>query len=557
VSAGRARFLAVAAVVFAAAALVAVGGALAHVGSAYLAGGAPGYGELAHGDYLQTSWRIWLFGHQLEHGRAPWVDPFSFQPESPHQTGLGGWPFGLLFWPVYAALGAVLAWNVFTLVALAAAGALACWWLRELGIGRVGALVGGLAFELAPYRLEQSTGHLLGPISLLLPLALACFERGLRRGWRWHGGAAVALASIPLSGQVHLALGAVPFFALYAVCRTRARGALVAAGCAVAAAALCGIWIQHEVIARSIVAGGRNLHALSQYSAWPVDFVSRSRQRGAEQFVFLGWITVAAAVAGVVLLARERRRGLAVALGLGVVLPAAAALGSHFFAYRFLWHHASVLRYARVPERTLPIACLCLAALAGVVVDRLAGRWPRRTVLVGAAALALVAADLHVSVFRASAADSGNEAYRALAHEGPGRLLELPVTRPSDDLGSVYLGYERQALRERPLGYSTVARPIAEDTARALWPLNCGVVSGRELGLLDALGVAYVTVHSGLFALRKHPRLVVAARAGLRDAGFRPIARGGVVELWRLEARPRPNHRTPSSECKAWEQNAF
>ena len=34
----------------------------------------------------------------------------------------------------------------------AAAGGLACWWLRELGVPRGAALAGGLAFALAPYR---------------------------------------------------------------------------------------------------------------------------------------------------------------------------------------------------------------------------------------------------------------------------------------------------------------------------------------------------------------------------------------------------------------------
>src|SRR5206468_11759083 len=66
----------------------------------------------------------------------------------------------LPYWPLAAALGTVLAWNVFTLLVYVAAGGLACWWLRALGVGRGAALAGGLAFAIAPYRVEQSVGHL-------------------------------------------------------------------------------------------------------------------------------------------------------------------------------------------------------------------------------------------------------------------------------------------------------------------------------------------------------------------------------------------------------------
>ena len=61
-------------------------------------------------------------------------------------------------------------------------------WLRELELSPLAAAAGGLAFEIAPYRLAQSRGHLLGPISLLLPLALWAFERARRsddRRWWW------------------------------------------------------------------------------------------------------------------------------------------------------------------------------------------------------------------------------------------------------------------------------------------------------------------------------------------------------------------------------------
>src|SRR5919201_1588516 len=126
-------------------------------------------GEAARGAHLQPLYHLWLPGHQVEHGRAPWLDPYSFRPESSPSIDFAGWPFAVPFWPLDAALGHVRAWNVFVLLTYLAAGGLACLSLRELGMPPGAALAGGLAFAIAPYRVAQSTGHLLGPISILLP----------------------------------------------------------------------------------------------------------------------------------------------------------------------------------------------------------------------------------------------------------------------------------------------------------------------------------------------------------------------------------------------------
>ncbi|MGH2997365.1 MAG: hypothetical protein ACRDM9_13700, partial [Gaiellaceae bacterium] len=197
---------------------------MASFGSAYMADGGEGHGETAAGDHLQAVYRFWLVGHQLSRGDAPWVDPYSFQPLVEPQTVLGAWPFALAFWPLEAAFGSVVAWNVLLLAVAVAAGLLTYGWLRALGVATAGAAVGGLAFALAPYRLAQSGVHLLGWIAVLLPLALLALERARaaetrRAAHAWGALAAVALVSVPLSGQVHLALGAVPLILAYAAVR--------------------------------------------------------------------------------------------------------------------------------------------------------------------------------------------------------------------------------------------------------------------------------------------------------------------------------------------------
>jgi hypothetical protein len=518
---GRPGSVALVCVVYLAAGVLATWPAIKRADDRFLAGGAPGHGEAAVGDHLQTGYRLWLVGHQLEHGRAPWRDPYTFRPEVGPQTNPAGWPFGLPYWPLAAALGTVLAWNAFVLLTHLGAGAACFAWLRELEIRRGSALAGGLAFALAPYRVQQSTGHLLGPISLLIPLSLWAWERGRRGTPAWHVLAAAALVSIPLSGQVHLALGAIPFFGLYCVCRSRERTPLIGAAAAAAAAIAAGVVVQRTVISHSLAAGGRSLAEVEFYSADWQDFLTRHQRHGSESFVLLGWALPLIALAGLVLV---RRHGLRIALGLGAAVPILLALGTNLPSYSWLWHHLSPLRYPRVPERLMPIACLALAALAAIVFERL--RVP------AVVALLVVAVDLHVRIYGASAAGPGQHAYAAIS--GPGRLLELPVLTPDVHLGSVYYLYEMRVRRERPGGYSTLAPPRADEVARALQPLNTGDWSRDRATVLRRLGVRFVAVHEGVYDQGRQLTVADARRArrALVAHGWRLVARDGAISVY-------------------------
>jgi hypothetical protein len=440
-----------------------------------MAEGRPGHGEAAPGDHLQTGYQLWLVGHQLEHGRAPWRDPYSFRPEVEPRWNLAGWPFGLIYWPLKRAFGTVLGWNVFLLLGFLGAGGFALLWLRELGLRRNAAVVGGLAFALAPYLQAQwSAGHLLAWIAMLLPLALFALERARRHSTWWLALAGAALASIPLSGQLHLALAAIPFFGLYAFVRLRPAVLLVVP------ALLAGLAAYGAAVRDTTGAGGRSFAQVERYSADPSDLVSRHRHE-IEQFVYLGWSVLALALVGLALLLMSRRRGLAAVLGIGALVPILLALGANLPGYETLWRHLPGLHNTRVPERLLPVACLALAALVAFAVSR--ARWPGTAALV---ALLLVV-DLRVGLFHQTAADEHNRAYAALRAQPPGRLLELPVYLPDRQEGSVYLYYLMQAPRERPAGYSTTAPLEADKQLRDLRRSPCRYVS--------ALGVRYVATH--------------------------------------------------------------
>ena len=523
----RGGFVALALALYLASAIWATWPAVQHVDDRYLARPAAGYGEAAAGDHLQLGWAFWLPGHQLENGRAPWIDPYSFRPVAEAAPNLQGWLFGAPFWLLRHLLGNIWAYNLIVLFSFVAAGGVACWWLRSLGLVRSAALVGGLVFALAPYRVGQSTGHLLGLIAFLLPAVLLALER---RRFVWAG---LALAAIPLSGQIHLAMGAVILALGYAWARVP-RSEWWKAGVGVAAATAVAIAVQQVVVAGSIVGRGRRFAEVEQYSAEIADLFTRGVGAGIEELVFLGWLTPVLALVG--LWAIREEKGLAVFLALAAVLPTILALGANVPLYEPLWRVLPPLRFARVPERLMPIAWLAIAALVAFAVafmlDRLmrSGSRSRSPIAVGVSALLVVLAlDLRVPVFGAVAPDRESAAYAAI--RGDGRLFELPVFQPGIHFGSVYLAYARQSPRERPQGYSTTAKLASSLLARDLRGLSCGVGS-----LPLELGVRFVTVHRGLyeqstwFAADCPDR----AEAALRRQGWRLLARDGAISSWEV-----------------------
>jgi hypothetical protein len=430
------------------------------------------------------------------------------------------------------------------LLSFVLAGGLTCWWLRTLGLSPPAALVGGVVFALMPYRVGQSTGHLLGLIAFLLPAMLLALER------RRLLIAALVLAALPLSGQLHLALGAVPLFLGYSWARLPRPlwwRVLVGAGVGVAV----GLVVQRWAVAGSI-GTGRSFAQVGRYSAEFSDFVTRGVGSGIEELVFVGWLVPV--VASVGLWALRGERGTAFLLGLAALVPGALALGSNLPGYRLLWDVVPGLRSTRVPERLFPIACLALTALSAYGFDAILRSATRRRerrdashpgsavdapqettwyssvprVVVGLTAVGIVAValDLRVATFGAVAADRDSAAYAAI--DGDGGMLELPIFRPDIHYGSVYLGYARQSPRPRPQGYSTLAPPAADRWARANRGLSCG------RGILP-LSIDWVVVHRGLYAQSGWFAADCPARAEtlLRQAGFGRVVRDGVLSTWR------------------------
>jgi hypothetical protein len=365
----------------------------------------------------------------------------------------------------------VLAWNVFLLLGFLGAGGFTALWLREVGTPRGASLAGGLAFAMAPYLQAQwSAGHLLAWIAMLLPLSLYGLERARKGSDWWLALAGGALVSIPLSGQLHLALGAIPFFAAYALVRLpwAALLAVPALGAGLLADALA--------VSGTTGASGRQFRQVEHYSASVPDFLSRDTHV-LEGIVYVGWTVAVLAIAGLVALILRRRWGIALVLGLGALIPILFSLGGNLPGYHFIWEHVPGLRNTRVPERMMPIACLALAGLVAVAVSRL--RWPGVAVIV--ALLLLV--DLRLGMFHPTAADPHNPVYAALQQHSPGRLLEFPVFEAGSQSASVYLYYLMQAPHQHPSGYSTTAPLAADRRLRELQKTPCRYL--RPLGVRE------------------------------------------------------------------------
>ena len=435
--------------------------------------GVPREGRVTPGDHLQTAYNLWLPGHQLGRAAAPWLDPYSFQPEVEPRVNFAGWPFAAVYGPLQAVFGTVTGWNLFVLLTYVGAGGFAALWLRAFGLPLGAALIGGLAFGLAPYRVAQSTGHLLGPISMLLPLALYGVER--RKTWL----AAAALASIPLSGQVHLALGAIPFVLAYALARRQPRlGAVAAAAGVIGGAVVWALSLRDTV--------ERPFSEVERYSATLGDFLTRDPGEF-ERFVYLGWLLPVAAIAGVGCLCSKRKLRFAPARGRARArrarsVPARArveparlrlALAEYAVAFDTCARSGCCRSPASAWLPSPPLQSLVFQKHK-VLRGRGSSRWSRRSVVV---------ADLWVPLYDPLVADEGNAVYQRVKAAPPGRLLELPVLRPDDYAGSVS---STTRCRRRASGRSAT-RPRRRRRPSA--PLPCWRKPGDRRALLRRLDV--------------------------------------------------------------------
>lgn len=335
----------------------------------------------------------------------------------------------LFVWTVKSATGILGGINLFMLLGLVLTGVLAYALLDRLGVHPLAAAFGAYAFTFNTYLLRKIVyGHGGLVHAWIFPaLVLAWLE--LRRR-RTTGSAVIVGAVLAAAFYVHSYYGAIAsllaaVLAAIELVQLPRRQTVVRMATAAGVAAvlvlpgLAGLVLNRGDVAASTghreeateAFGARPLAYLVPAEGNPVtgDLVGDERRAklgpdGGEPDLYFGWVTIVLAGVGLVLLLRRRgtlaageRRAAAIAaavlvpLGflwslpnhvdvLGVELPTPSALAGFF------------TNYLRVYGRFGVLVGLGLALLAAFALDGLVRR--RRGLLLGAAALALLAADL-------------------------------------------------------------------------------------------------------------------------------------------------------------------
>jgi hypothetical protein len=361
------------------------------------------------GDPLPQSWQIAWNGHALLHQPLDWFGANIFWPldnSLAFSDALVGYaPFGLIGSGPEAA---VFRYGVLFLLAYALA-FFGAWLLaRELGAGRIGALVAGAAFAYAPWRLEQD-GHLHVLSSGGIPLALALLVRGYRRGSARTvlAGWLVAAWQLSLGFSLGIQFGYLLLgVGLVALVRRRVLVATLAGGLVVLATAVL-LALPYLAVADDHPEAERTKETLVRASGPPAMYLSAPPENtlwgGAtsgmrekltsvpEQTLFPGVLAVLLAIACLVL--RWYPRGLRIGLALGALLCAWLALGFHGdgwpWPYELLYDHAPGWDSSRTPGRVNTLTSLALALLAGGGAAALTARL-RHAGLVGALLVAVV-----------------------------------------------------------------------------------------------------------------------------------------------------------------------
>jgi hypothetical protein len=162
----------------------------------------------AQGDYLQFYYYLWLVEDRLMSGASFLKDPYQFAVDGPRPNLPNIFlPAALLFVPL-SALGHRFAYNALVLLSFPFAGLAAALLARRYGVSRTGALVAGVVFACAPYRVGALLGgHPAGLAYALVPLVL----------WGVEGALAGSIGSGLAAGGALLGLALMePHFAYFA-----------------------------------------------------------------------------------------------------------------------------------------------------------------------------------------------------------------------------------------------------------------------------------------------------------------------------------------------------
>ena len=138
-------------------------------------------------DPIQNVWLLGLTQHALAHGSAPWTTTLIDAPSGVNLMWSPLMPLAsLLLWPVTAAAGPVVAYNVLATLTPVLSAVAAYIALRYFVRDRLASWIGALLYGFSPYAIAQLLGHPHAALGITPPLLLVVLNEILIRR---HGSA--------------------------------------------------------------------------------------------------------------------------------------------------------------------------------------------------------------------------------------------------------------------------------------------------------------------------------------------------------------------------------
>lgn len=442
------------------------------------------------------------------------------------------------------------AYNLLFLLSFALAFAGAYLLSREFALGPSAAAVAGAAFALSPWRFAHASHlHVLmsGGVALSLFLLLRGYRTGRGRtilaGWlvgTWQLAMGFTLGLQLAYLLAFLALLAGVAVVRRAVAVDRRVGAATLAGGLVFVAVGALLALPYLEVAREHPQSPRTATEVSALSPMPWSFLSapeenvlwgsvtapvrRTLRAPAEQSLFPGVTTLALALVGLAAGVLSRRSRIAV--GAGVALTAALALGLHvslgrlgwLLPYTYLFEFAPGWDGIRTPGRIFTLTSLGLAILAAAGATALFSRFrgARSALVVLVVGAVLVEGYARIPYPEVPDVPSGQ---RGLA----GPQLHLPTEAQRD---AIYMLWSTDGFPTLVNGYPGFALPSLDRIRRVALDFP----SRTSIAELRAFGVHVVVFHPEL--ARGTPWEILGARP-VEDESV-TVDRGGGVVVYRL-----------------------
>jgi Dolichyl-phosphate-mannose-protein mannosyltransferase len=489
------------------------------------------------GDPLLVTWVLGWIAHQLPIAPAHLFDANIFYPERntlaySETLLLPGIAAAPLRW---AGVSGIVIYNLVFLSGFVLSGVGVALLVRRLTGHAGAAIVAGLIFAFAPFRIDHYP-HLQLQQTQFIPLALWSFHRLLDRGRIRDGVILGACVAGQLMSCMYFGIFLIPYMAV--VCgtlllmdRRMPKARLVALAVAAAVLIVAMIPVGKAYLNARRVVGERARQEVIEGSATWRNYLAPpdvnavygkvfERFRQSERQLFPGFVAVALAIVGLWPPFSRTR----VAYALGLLLAFDISLGFNGLLYGALYDHVLPFRALRIPARMGLIVSFSLAVLAGFGLARIATwirtpRW-RALALGGLGGLMLIEyASTPLQLWQAPTRPP--EVYADILHDrgdGPTTVLfEFPTSSATDPAYLYYSTFHWQTLIN---GYSGFFPPSYTRMANAMENFP----DERSIDAIKAHGVRYLVVHGEYLFGQRYETLIpeLDRRADLSLVSRRP-----------------------------------